>query len=57
MYSKPHLQRFGAFRELTLGGGTEFKDQATPLDDNDTCTPFITPKGTTGYTCLPSGSF
>ncbi len=43
MYEKPTLERFGTFRELTLGGGTYQTDIFTVLDNNS-----ATPDGCIG---------
>lgn len=36
MYEKPKLERFGTFRELTLGGGT-FRSDGLTTDADDGC--------------------
>ena len=38
MYESPTLERYGSFRELTLGGGAEVHlDDASTFDHTDHC--------------------
>ena len=48
MYEAPTLERYGSFRELTLGGGTEVHlDDASTFDHADHCIQLAN-----GYSCV-----
>lgn len=42
MYQEPKLERYGTFREMTLGGGT-FRLDGLTTDANDGCEPPTAP--------------